>query len=105
MVAEVTGPGSNVVATLESRISRIEKAVAAPSVTGSQDSGDKVNITDLATKLHELTKSVADVPEVDQPRVDALRQAIAGGNYEIAPQTVAAKLIAFESLLGSSQQK
>ncbi len=101
MVAEVTGPGSSVIATLESRISRVEKTVAAPSSAGCQDCGDKVNITDLATKLRELTKSVADVPEVDQRRVDALRQAIAGGNYEIAPQTVADKLIAFESLLGA----
>ena len=105
MVAEVTGPGSSVVATLESRITRVEKPIAAPIAGGCHDCGDKVNITDLATKLQALTKSIAEVPQVDQQRVESLRQAIASGDYELAPKTVADKLVAFESLLGGGQQQ
>ena len=105
MVAEVTGPGTGVVSALESRPTRIDKTVAAPPSGGSATSGEVVKITDLAAKLQTLTQAVAEVPEVDQQRVDTLRQAIAVGSYEIAPRAVADKLIAFESLLGAPSSK
>lgn len=57
---------------------------------------DSVRLTDSAARLKELETLLAQVPEVDASRVDALRQAIAEGKYNVDNVHVAEKLIAFE---------
>lgn len=74
-------------------------AGAAPSaVSGSN--GDTVKLTGVALGLQNLDSAIARTPAVDVKRVDALRNAIANGNYQIDPHAIAAKLLGSEQLLG-----
>lgn len=71
---------------------------AAPAKT------DQVSLTDTAARLRELEALLAEAPAVDPARVEALRQAIRDGRYEIDNAHVADKLIALErSLFGTDK--
>lgn len=61
--------------------------------------GDSIQLTDVAKQLQKLEAQLKDVPVVDVHRVDATRQAIANGNYEIHAGNVAQKLTQFEAYL------
>lgn len=104
MVAEVNGPGASVVTVLNSAAVKAEKPVsqvAKPNDTGLED---VVQLTDLGTRLQELTQAVEGVPEVDRTRVEQLRQAVADGTYQVEPDAIADRLIAMENLLGAGQE-
>ena len=60
------------------------------------DSADQITLTSTARRLTELAQPDADQAGVNRSRVDELRQAIQEGHYEINPQRIAEKLIAFE---------
>ena len=57
---------------------------------------DTVSLTDTAARLRELEAALANAPEVDSARVEALRQAIAEGKYDVNSVHVADKLVALE---------
>lgn len=57
---------------------------------------DTVSLTDTAARLRELEAALAKAPDVDSARVEALRQAIAEGKYDIDSVHVADKLVALE---------
>lgn len=101
MVSEIKSPGSGVVTTLASQTAKLDRTVAPTSTVASASADDGVKLTGLATRLQALTQSVAEVPQVDQARVDAVRQTLADGKYQIEPNTVADKLLAFEGMLGN----
>jgi len=104
MVAEVNGPGGSVVTALNSAAVKAEKPVSQvvkPNGTGLED---VVQLTDLGTRLQELSKAVEGVPEVDRTRVEQLRQAVADGTYQVEPAAIADRLIAMENLLGAGQE-
>jgi len=49
-----------------------------------------------AELLEKLKTHVDAAPEVRQQRVGALKQALAGGSYQISPQRIAAAMLAEE---------
>ena len=55
-----------------------------------------VSLTDTATQIQSLQKAISDSSEVDQPRVDALRAAIADGSYQVDATELAQNIINFE---------
>lgn len=57
---------------------------------------DRVTLTESARLLQRLSEAIANAPESDAPRIQALKQAIARGEYRTDPDKVAAKLIALE---------
>ncbi|MFP4080380.1 MAG: flagellar biosynthesis anti-sigma factor FlgM [Ectothiorhodospira sp.] len=61
--------------------------------------GDQVTLTETARRLSDLEQNAAAQPEVDSQRVEALRQAIAEGRYEVDAQSVAEKLINTERMV------
>jgi len=67
----------------------------------SENAADTVTLTDTASRLQVLQRSLDDIPVVDTRRVDSIKQAIQSGTYEIDAITVANKLIAFESGLSA----
>jgi negative regulator of flagellin synthesis FlgM len=67
------------------------------SAAGS--SADTVNISASAADLQAMEARLAELPEVDRGRVDALRNQIASGEYTIDSQRVADRILAFESEL------
>lgn len=88
--------------------SQVNGSRSAPSVekqeTGKPGTHDTVSLTDTATNLQKLNQTINELPVVDSQRVEAVRQAIANGTYEIDPQRTAEKLIGFETALAATRK-
>ena len=57
---------------------------------------DLLNLTGRARELKALEHELAREPAFDQARVDAIKQSIAQGTYQVDPQRIADKLLALE---------
>lgn len=84
------GQGTKVTST-ETEQSRRQTTSGAP--------GEKVSLTDTMTRLRAIVDSLDETSIVDAGRVDALRDALARGEYRIDDNRVAQKLLALERLL------
>jgi negative regulator of flagellin synthesis FlgM len=69
---------------------------ASQDKTGRPSSVDTVSLTDTAAKLQSLENTIAGLPIVDSPRVEAIKLAIEDGSYETDTQRVADKMVQFE---------
>ena len=58
--------------------------------------GDQVSLTPTALRLHGAEQRLANQPVVDEARVEAIRQAIAEGSYQVNAERVAEKLLDLE---------
>lgn len=67
----------------------------------AKQAGDAVEITDTAAKLKAIEAKLADVPDVDRSRVDAVRQRIESGEYRPDADRIARKLVRMEQELGA----
>jgi negative regulator of flagellin synthesis FlgM len=70
-------------------------AAASPGASRAP-ARDAVQITDTATRLKRIEAGLADVPDVDRSRVEAVRRKIESGDYEVNPRKVADKLLRLE---------
>lgn len=64
---------------------------SAPSV-----SGDTVTFTDTVTEMLKLEKNLANIPDVDNARVSAIKLSIAEGNYQVNPDKIVDGLLDIE---------
>lgn len=62
-------------------------------------SSDQVELTSTAQKLDEVVASLASEPVVNRQKVDAVKQALAEGQYQVDSATIAQKLIEIDELL------
>lgn len=86
--------------TAQAQTQSVHKAPsAAQQEAGKPATGDTVSLTDAANLLKKLEKSLDALPVVDTQRTEALRRAIADGTYQVDPQRVADKLLAFDTML------
>ncbi len=67
---------------------------------GSSGNGDSVILTGLARSMQQAEASLAKQPVVDNERVNAIKEAITNGSYQIDDQRVAQKMIDFETQRG-----
>ncbi len=72
-------------------------ASAPKQETGGSTAQDTVTLTDTAAGLSNIHNTAAQLPVTDSNRVEALRQAIADGSYEVDAERVADKLVQAES--------
>lgn len=77
--------------------------------TGSTDnlaseSPESVSITQSGRTLAALSQAVQDSPEIDGPRVAALRQSIESGSYSIDDDAIAGSMWQIEQDLGGMAQ-
>ena len=56
-----------------------------------------VKISQQARQLNDIQQALLDTPEVDQAKVDAIRQSIENGEYEINSSKIAEKMIELDS--------
>lgn len=74
----------------------------APSPQGpapsdeSASRGESVSLTQTASDLLQLEAQLRELPSVDQQRVDAIRQAIEDGSYDINPGAIVDQLLQSE---------
>jgi negative regulator of flagellin synthesis FlgM len=61
--------------------------------------GEGVHITDSAKQLAALEQAIRSLPDVDEARVNEIRQAITDGSYEVSPSRIAEKLVRLEQEL------
>jgi len=59
---------------------------------------DRLSITDAAKSLRSTEHTLSELSAVDAVRVDSIREAIAGGTYDVSPKRTAHKLVQFELL-------
>ncbi len=90
-------------------------AKASPAHTASTESPESqqaatparpdVSITSTASILAKLQQTLSAKPAVDRDRVEAVRQALASGQYRVHPEKVASGLVNTESALSSLVRK
>ena len=100
---EINGlPGSRPVETGNAKGAKGPASSAPSSSAGSSPAPsstvptDTLNLTDTAARIQRLEAVVADMPAVDQQRVEALRREVAAGAYKTDPDRVASKLLTLE---------
>ncbi len=76
------------------RKEKSQQGGANPASTGPTDT---VSLTDMASRLKALEQKLSEQPDVDQSRVDRVRDAISNGQYNINPERVADKMMDFEA--------
>ena len=74
-----------------------DSSTAAPNQKSSSE--DKVSLTGTATMLQSLQQQVREAPAVDSEKVEAIRAAIAEGNYPVDSEKLAQKMIDLEGQL------
>lgn len=56
--------------------------------------GQTVKLSDLSSKIAELEATLASSPAFDVEKVNAIKQAISEGKFQVKPEVVAEKLLA-----------
>jgi negative regulator of flagellin synthesis FlgM len=72
-----------------------DKAEASQQAT-SASTASHVRLTDTATNLKQVEAAIARLPDVDRVRVNAVRQRVESGAYEVNAGRLADRLLAFE---------
>lgn len=73
---------------------------AEKSTSPSGGTADQVSLTPTAQQLRGLEQQIADQPVVDSQKVNAVKEALANGSFEINPERIAAKMMSLEKALG-----
>ena len=71
---------------------------ASPVAPSTNSAADQVDISSAQT-LEKIRESLASEPVIDREKVEAVKQALQDGTYNINSENIAAKLIEFEQLL------
>lgn len=72
---------------------------SSAEVSGSTKSADQVSLTDTAQTLRELAEAAAKESVVDTEKVDAIKQALVDGTFEVDAERIASKLAEMEKAL------
>ena len=72
----------------------------ADKSTGPANHGDQVSLTPTAQQLRSLEEKVAAEPVVDTQKVNAVKDALANGSFEINAERIAGKMMSLEKALG-----
>jgi negative regulator of flagellin synthesis FlgM len=77
-------------------VNRNEREAGAAAARRAGDGGDAVDLTDNAARLKAIEARLADIPEVDQARVKAMRERVDSGEYKPDASRIATKLLRLE---------
>ncbi|GIU36037.1 flagellar biosynthesis anti-sigma factor FlgM [Shewanella schlegeliana] len=72
---------------------------APATATPVPQKSDSVSITAQAQQIQNVQTKMADMPEIDQKKVDEIKAAIAEGRYKIDPEKLATNIASFENEL------
>lgn len=82
----------NAVSPIRTRETRkTKRGEAAAAAPGGR--GDNVDITPLSARLSKLEEELSQVASADTGKVEAVRQAIADGNFHVDEEAVADALV------------
>jgi flagellar biosynthesis anti-sigma factor FlgM len=99
MVININGlPPSQLKGTADSNKNQASSSNKAGSANATPAaSSDSVLITDMASQLSNIEKSLASLPVVNMQLVDGVKQSLDDGTFEVDPMQVAEKIIELES--------
>ena len=100
MASNISGIGN--VKVGEQRLpgnARPDSNVAAP--TSHATAEESVRLSDEASKIIKIESKLKNTPEIDEARVERIRQAVANGQYHIDPRRVAVKFLEVEGHLSA----
>ncbi|MDT0593779.1 flagellar biosynthesis anti-sigma factor FlgM [Glaciecola petra] len=80
----------------QSQPGRVTSEAGANSSGQAPVKQDSVSLTQSAQQLANVQKKGSEAP-VNQEKVDRIKQAIANGEYQVNPETLAKKIAALES--------
>jgi negative regulator of flagellin synthesis FlgM len=85
----------------EKSVKRVNSASASAAavIAKATTTGNGVQITDSARQLAALEQAIRAFPDVDQAKIDQIRNAIANGTYQVSPERIADKLMQLENQL------
>ncbi len=89
-------PGLEVGTTKPRSTTSVGQQTGAQPTSIVADSRNAVELTDMAARLKAIEARLKELPDVDQARVDTLRQQIESGEYEIKPDQIAEQLLRLE---------
>lgn len=88
----ITGLGSKAAAS--TKAADLAKSIKdAAAGAGSASRGDSVAINPRASQLQALATSLDKLPPTDQRRIDAIKQAITEGRFQVNSSAIADSLI------------
>ena len=73
-----------------------EKSESKETLANSEKPGESLQLSSEAKDIRKIEQNLAQLPEVNQDRVEELKQAINNGKYEIDSRNVAEKLLGLE---------
>jgi flagellar biosynthesis anti-sigma factor FlgM len=76
-----------------------EAAKAAAERVEPPQPGDRVEFSDTAKKIAELSEKAAGMPDVRREKVEAIRQSLEEGVYEVDPRLLAKAMVGFEDAI------
>jgi len=105
MSIKIKGSPNKLQRASESKVSSSgKKTSTTPSKSKGNATSDSVDLTDTASKLQQIEQSLADIPIVDNSRVEAVTQSIADGQYQIDNEKVADRIIKSENEINSKNK-
>ena len=96
MTDKITSQGRSGLDITQSRaraVDAAQRSKASESGKQTEAARDSVQLTDTATNLKRIESRLADIPEVDQSRVDEIRQRLQSDSYEIDARKLAQKML------------
>lgn len=66
-------------------------------------SSDTVELTSSARLLQRLDKTLSEIPDIDRNRVEAVKTAIANGEYEVDAEKIADAILRSDQSLDSAR--
>ncbi len=99
MVNEINSLIHSSISTAGNKAERVETVSAGSQqqvASQSEAAKETIEISSQAQLLNKLEAQIKDLPEVDQARVDALRDQISQGTYEIDSSSLAQRIIDLE---------
>lgn len=98
MVNEINGLNPAVTGGTGKKSSRVDTASSSQASSESAQTAatDNFELSARAQLLAKLEAQINNLPDIDQERIDALRDAIQNGRYDIDSTTLAQDIINFE---------
>lgn len=99
MVNEINSSIHSSLSTAGKKSERVETVSAENQQQAAQKNAaasETIEISSQAQLLSKLEAQIKNLPEIDQNRVDALRDQISQGTYEIDSSSLAQRIIDFE---------
>ena len=94
------GSGLDITQSRARAVDATQRGKESESAQRPDATRDDVQLTDTATNLKRIEAKLAEIPEIDQSRVDDIRQRLQSDSYRIDPEQLAQKMLRLDQDLG-----